>query len=117
MIDVTLSIGLKGTTGPARTLFSVGNEALNANDRKGSLVTETSVEAAVESWVAELSDQGSVSASAVQDHLLDLWGTLDEGAMRSEIERWLTETLERELYLADDVAGRLGDLIARESVA
>jgi hypothetical protein len=80
------------------------------------LVTETSVEAAVESWVAELSDQASVSASAVQDHLLDIWGTLEEGAVRSEVERWLTETLERELYLADDVTSRLERLIARESV-
>jgi hypothetical protein len=79
-------------------------------------VTETSVEAAVESWVAELSDQVSVSASAVQDHLLDIWGTLPDGAVRSDVERWLTETLERELYLADDVISRLGRLVARESV-
>jgi hypothetical protein len=79
-------------------------------------VTETSVEAAVESWVAELSDQVSVSASAVQDHLLDIWGTLCDGAVRSDVERWLTETLERELYLADDVISRLGRLVARETV-
>jgi hypothetical protein len=79
-------------------------------------VTETSVEAAVESWVAELSDQVSVSASAVQDHLLDIWGTLGDGAVRSDVERWLTETLERELYLADDVISRLGRLVARETV-
>lgn len=83
---------------------------------EGVSVTETSLEAAVESWVAELSDQVSVSASTVQDHLLDIWGSLGDGAARSDVERWLTETLERELYLADDVISRLGRLVAHETV-
>ena len=40
----------------------------------------------------------SVPASVVQDGLLDLWGHLPEGETRTEVERWLTETLERSLY-------------------
>jgi hypothetical protein len=60
-----------------------------------------------EAWLAELVDQMAVSASDVQDHLLDLWGVLDEGPARSEIERWLTETLVRNLYSVSDINERL----------
>ncbi len=60
-----------------------------------------------EAWLAELVDQMAVSASDVQDHLLDLWGLLDEGPARSEIERWLTETLARNLYSVSDINERL----------
>ena len=60
-----------------------------------------------EAWLAELVDQMAVSASDVQDHLLDLWGLLDEGPGRSEIERWLTETLARNLYSVADINDRL----------
>jgi hypothetical protein len=60
-----------------------------------------------EAWLAELVDQMAVSASDVQDHLLDLWGVLEEGPARSEIERWLTETLVRNLYSVSDINERL----------
>jgi hypothetical protein len=43
----------------------------------------------------------------VQDTLLDLWGVLPEGESRTEVERWLTETLERNLYSVSDVDARL----------
>ena len=66
-----------------------------------------SVEAFVASWRGELGEQGSVSASDVQDRLLDLWGSLPEGETRSLVERWLTETLERHLYQVEDVRRRL----------
>lgn len=75
-----------------------------------------SVEAAVEGWVAELSDGLSLSSSAVQDRLLDIWGLLDEGDIRREIERWLTETLDRNLYTSDDLIARLRGLGGLESV-
>jgi hypothetical protein len=74
-------------------------------------VAETPDEEAVESWIGELADQFSVSASTVQDHLIDLWGALDEGETRRQVERWLTETLHRELYLAEDVVNRLNGLM------
>ena len=60
-----------------------------------------------EIWIAQLGDRVSVSASVVQDHLLDLWGLLPDGDGRRTVEQWLTETLERELYRTDDVIERL----------
>jgi hypothetical protein len=55
----------------------------------------------------QLEGQVSVPASVVQDTLLDLWGVLPEGESRTEVERWLTETLERNLYAVSDVDARL----------
>jgi hypothetical protein len=65
----------------------------------------------VASWRAELSGQLSVSASGVQDRLLDLWGHVPEGDARSQIEKWLTETLERNLYEVADIERRLDRLV------
>lgn len=76
----------------------------------------TPVEAAVEVWVAELRDGLSLSSSAVQDRLLDIWGLLDDGDVRREVERWLTETLDRHLYTSDDLISRLRGLGGLESV-
>lgn len=76
----------------------------------------SAVEAAVEGWIAELSDGLSLSASSVQDRLFVLWGMLPEGEPRREVERWLTETLDRHLYTADEVSGRLRRLNALETV-
>ena len=70
------------------------------------------IEPFVATWRAELAGQVSVSASGVQDRLLDLWGRLPEGDPRSQIERWLTETLERHLYEVSDIEGRLDHLAA-----
>ena len=53
----------------------------------------------------------SVPASVVQDALLDLWGHLPEGEIRTEVERWLTETLERNLYSVGDVDARLAHVL------
>jgi hypothetical protein len=64
-----------------------------------------------EAWLVQLADQISVSASDVQDHLLDLWGALDEGPARAEVERWLTETLRRNLYSVSDINERLETLL------
>jgi hypothetical protein len=73
-------------------------------------VVATSAGAVVEGWVVELSDGLSVSASAVQDRLFDLWGLLDEGESRREVEHWLTETLDRQLYTSNEVVARLQGL-------
>ena len=53
----------------------------------------------------------SVPASVVQDCLLDLWGHLPEGETRTEVERWLTETLERNLYAVADIDARLASVL------
>lgn len=71
----------------------------------------TSAVDVAEAWLAQLADQISVSASDVQDHLLDLWGALDEGPARAEVERWLTETLRRNLYSVSDINERLETLL------
>ena len=80
------------------------------SDGNSAESAQSAVEVA-EAWLAELVDQMAVSASDVQDHLLDLWGVLEEGPARSEIERWLTETLVRNLYSVSDINGRLETLL------
>ena len=64
-----------------------------------------------EAWLAQLADKMAVPAGDVQDHLLDLWGVLDEGPAREEVERWLTETLRRNLYSVADINVRLEALL------
>jgi hypothetical protein len=68
-------------------------------------------EAAISAFRKQLDGQVSVPASVVQDCLLDLWGLLPEGDTRSEVERWLTETLERSLYAVTDVDARLATVL------
>jgi hypothetical protein len=68
-------------------------------------------EAAIASFRRQLEGQISVPASVVQDGLLDLWGHLPEGESRAEVERWLTETLERNLYSVGDVDARLSSVL------
>jgi hypothetical protein len=70
------------------------------------------VEAFVAQWRQELASQSSISASHVQDRLLDLWGSLPESATRSEVERWLTETVARHLYAVNDINTRLESVLA-----
>jgi hypothetical protein len=71
----------------------------------------TETESLVAEFRRQLDGQVSVSASVVQDRLLDLWGLLPEGEVRTEVERWLTETLERNLYQVSDVDARLASVI------
>jgi hypothetical protein len=75
-------------------------------------MADTSVEVAVARWVAQLRDQVSVSASAVQDRLFDVWGLLPDGDARRVVGEWLTETLDRSLYVTDDIIDRLENLLA-----
>lgn len=72
-------------------------------------------EAAVAAFRRQLEGQVSVPASVVQDGLLDLWGLLPEGETRTVVERWLTETLERNLYSVTDVDSRLDTVLAPQS--
>jgi hypothetical protein len=68
-------------------------------------------ETAVADFKRQLEGQVSVSASLVQDGLLEIWGLLPEGDTRTQIERWLTETLERNLYAVTDVTARLESVV------
>jgi hypothetical protein len=81
------------------------------SDRAAS---EASIDGLVAAWRAQLDKQSSVPASEVQDRLLDLWGKLPEGDLRGEIERWLTETLERNLYQAADIDARLSTVLSED---
>lgn len=71
-----------------------------------------SLEPIISAWRSELDGHGSVSATDVQDRLLDLWGRLPEGEVRAEVERWLTETLARHLYAVEDIDARLEQVLA-----
>lgn len=71
-------------------------------------------EAAIEAFRRQLDGQLSVPASVVQDCLLDLWGHLPEGESRGKVERWLTETLERNLYQTKDVDARLTNVLSTD---
>ncbi len=75
------------------------------------------IEPIIASWRAELSGQVSVSATGVQDRLLDLWGHMPEGEPRTQIEGWLTETLERHLYEVADIERRLDGVVAGVAAA
>lgn len=89
-----------------------GPGALPADDVENTAVSaSTNAVEVAEAWLAQLADRISVPASDVQDHLLDLWGALDEGPARSEVERWLTETLGRNLYSVSDINERLEVLL------
>ena len=68
-------------------------------------------ELAVAAFRRQLEGQVSVSASVVQDGLLDLWGLLPDGDTRTQVERWLTETLERNLYAVADIDARLASVL------
>ena len=72
-------------------------------------------EAAISAFRRQLEGQVSVPASVVQDGLLDLWGIMPEGDSRSVVERWLTETLERNLYSVTDVDSRLDAVLAAQN--
>ncbi len=96
-----------GHDGDVKSL-EMGEPLTNSTDSEiNSADSAQSAVEVAEAWLAELVDQMAVSASDVQDHLLDLWGALEEGPARSEIERWLTETLVRNLYSVSDINERL----------
>lgn len=59
-----------------------------------------------------LEGQSSVSASTVQDALLDLWSAVPDGDTRRALEAWLSETSDRSLYATEDVRDRLKSLFA-----
>jgi hypothetical protein len=67
--------------------------------------------AAVAALRRQLEGRQSVSATLVQDGLLDVWGALPDGDIRKQVERWITETLERQLYSVSDLDARLAVLV------
>ena len=80
-------------------------------EAKEAPATLAPAEAAVATLRRHLEGRQSVSATVVQDGLLDVWGALPDGELRSQVERWLTETLERQLYSVSDIDARLQGLV------
>ena len=64
----------------------------------------------IEAWKTEAADQTVVSASAVQDRLFDLWGELRDYAVVSQVEQWLSLTVERELFSGKELVEFLDEL-------
>jgi len=63
----------------------------------------------------------SFGPGQLQDLLFDLWGEMKDTQAQPEVERWLTLTVERHLFTADEVRGALtgirdlADLVPAES--
>ena len=58
----------------------------------------------------------SFGPGQLQDLLFDLWGEMKDSPAQPEVERWLTLTVERHLFSADEVRDALSgirDLAAR----
>jgi len=64
----------------------------------------------IEAWKTEAVDQTVVSASQVQDKLFDLWGELRDYAVVSQVEQWLSLTVERELFSGKELVEFLDEL-------
>ena len=64
----------------------------------------------IETWKTEAADQTVVSASAVQDKLFDLWGELRDYAAVSQVEQWISLTVERELFSGKELVDFLDEL-------
>ncbi len=97
--------------GPAALNLSVVTEATETPLTIDELAQTERTEAAVAAFRRQLEGQVSVPASVVQDGLLELWGVLPDGATRAQVERWLTETLERNLYSVTDLDARLASVL------
>ena len=64
----------------------------------------------IETWKSEAADQTVVSASAVQDRLFDLWGELREYSVVTQVEQWLSLTVERQIFSGKELVDFLNEL-------
>ena len=51
--------------------------------------------------------EASFGPGQLQDLLFDLWGAMKDTPAQPEVERWLTLTVERHLFSADEVRDAL----------
>jgi hypothetical protein len=61
-------------------------------------------------WRRHLTDQTIVSASEVQDRLLDLYGDLAAAPQVERLKPWLSLTVQREMFTAEELDRFLDDL-------
>jgi len=64
----------------------------------------------IHTWRERLSDQTVVSASEVQDRLFDLYGDLQPLPQLEKLKPWLSLTIQRELFTADELDRFLAEL-------
>ena len=64
----------------------------------------------IDEWRSEAADTTVVSASAVQDRLFDLWGELQALPLVTQVEQWLSLTIERELFSGEELVEFLNEL-------
>ena len=64
----------------------------------------------IEEWRNQAVDSTVMSASAVQDRLFDLWGELRDMPLVTQVEQWLSLTVERELFSGKELVEFLNEL-------
>ena len=63
-------------------------------------------------WQDDTAAKHLYSSSEVQTRLFDLWGELHDLPVGRTVEQWLTLTIERELFTADELGELFGELRA-----
>ena len=64
----------------------------------------------IEEWRNQAGDTTVMSASAVQDRLFDLWGEVRDMPLVTQVEQWLSLTVERELFSSKELVEFLNEL-------
>jgi len=64
----------------------------------------------IHTWRQRLSDQTVVSASEVQTRLFDLYGDLEPLPQLEKLKPWISLTIERELFSAEELERFLAEL-------
>jgi hypothetical protein len=59
--------------------------------------------AQLDAFLTRTEREPSFGPSQLQDLLFDLWGAMKDTPAQPEVERWLTLTVERHLFSADEV--------------
>jgi hypothetical protein len=59
--------------------------------------------AQLDAFLDRTTRETSFGPGQLQDLLFDLWGEMKETPAQPEVERWLTLTVERHLFSADEV--------------
>jgi hypothetical protein len=77
--------------------------------------------AQLDAFLDRTTRETSFGPGQLQDLLFDLWGEMKETPAQPEVERWLTLTVERHLFSADEVREALtairdlGELVPADS--
>ncbi|MEJ7764356.1 MAG: hypothetical protein WKF86_02575 [Acidimicrobiales bacterium] len=61
----------------------------------------------LDAFISRTERETSFGPAQLQDLLFDLWGAMKDTPAQAEIERWLTLTVERHLFAADEVRDAL----------